>query len=123
VKSQKKTTKVTTKTKASPTKKKPVVDIVPEKNTEEILEFKEIKEDSSDEEKLEAHQHNIKLVHRQQEFLIRTTSLDATDELLVPAVCRIILIDRKIVAIGSVINGLVAKIAVAKEDKENSVEI
>lgn len=81
----------------------------------ESEQFMVTAEGASDEEVLAALQHNIVLVHKHQEFLISSTMLDAKDSELMVVAAKIIVIDRKLMLMGTKINQLVVKLGEGKE--------
>jgi len=79
-------------------------------NNQTKFEFKDIKEGMSKTEQREVHQFNLMELFRFQTLLEGTTRLDDNDSTIAKNLNRIILIDRKIMRIGSEINKLTALI-------------
>jgi hypothetical protein len=70
----------------------------------EKLTFKEVKEGMSDDEIISSYQHNIQLMNQNKELIIAKTMIDAKDTIVLAAVARITLIERKMLAMATKIN-------------------
>lgn len=88
-------------------------------NGQTKFEFKDIKEGMTKTEQREVHQFNLMELFRFQTLLEGTTRLDDSDSVIAKNLNRIVLIDRKIMRIGSEINKLTALI---EEESKTSNE-
>ena len=88
---------------------------VPAKITKKVVEtpkeqqVMQLNENSTDDEIVAAHQHNIELLAKHQEFLIGSTMLDAKDNEIVAIVSKIMLIDRKLMLMGKTVSAILYK--------------
>lgn len=100
------------------TKKKTTTTKTTTEKTENKLQFtfKEITKEMSNKEKLAVHQHNAGQLYSFQMTLAGNVKLDSKDSEIASAVNKMLLIDRKLLLIGSEINKLVQIV----EDEEKS---
>lgn len=80
--------------------------------------FQDTKEGMSNEEKLKVHQHNMGQLYSYQNLLVGTTKLTDKESFIASTVNKVLLIDRKLILIGSEINRLSQMIEESSSPKE-----